>query len=332
MPTMETALDLSRWREAPRGLSYRRGAMIWAGMRGLLVTRFFRILLVVAWVGGALIAALGFLFSQLVTPDGWLATYAVHFGPRFQAVSSVITAFVAMYPDIVVRGIFTTIFWFHSYLGLNLSLITLTVMVPSLITRDRASNALTVYLSRPLTSTDYLLGKLGIIVGLLALVWTGPLLFGWLLSMLFAPDRDFIIYSFTPLLRALFFNGVSLVVLAAIALGVSAIGRTARMTVTLWIGLWLFFGFIAAPPNMPSWLRRTSFSHDLGEIRQEVFKLDDVLGDAAAQLPLLDPQTTAKFSRASTKMQATDFNGAMVGLGIFCVAASFVFFRKLRPE
>src|SRR4051812_41328911 len=273
MPTMETALDLSRWREAPRGLSYRRGAMVWTGMRGLLVTRFFRIVLAVAWVGGGLIAALGFLFSQLVTPDGWLASYAVHFGPRFQAIASVITAFVTMYPDIVVRGIFTTIFWLHSFLALIISLITLTVIVPSLIARDRGSNALTVYLSRPLTSTDYLLGKLGIITGLLALVWTGPLLFGWLLSMVFAPDRDFIIYSFAPLLRALAFNGISLVALAAIALGVSALGRSTRTTLTTWIGLWIVLGFVASPQHMPDWLRRASFSHDLNEIRQEIFNL-----------------------------------------------------------
>src|SRR5581483_12363705 len=127
--------------------------------------------------------------------------------------------------DICVRGIFTLIFWVHSFVGLWLTLIALTVMVPRLITQDRASNALTVYLARPLTTADYLLGKLGMIGGVIVLVWTAPLLLGWLLGMMFATDRDFIIYSVAPLLRALLFNGIALVSLAAIALGVSSLSR-----------------------------------------------------------------------------------------------------------
>ena len=80
-------------------------------------------------------------------------------GPRPEAMFTVLTGLVAMFPDIVVHGIFTLIFWTHSFLGLWLSLLALTALVPQLITRDRASNALIVYLARPLTSTDYLLGK-----------------------------------------------------------------------------------------------------------------------------------------------------------------------------
>src|SRR5207244_3687508 len=100
-------------------------------------------------------------------------------------------------------------------------------------------------------------------------------------------------------LRALLFNGISLVALAAIALGVSAMSRTARNTILIWIGLWIVFGFVAAPPHMPDWIRRASFTHDLSQIRQEVFSLDDTFAEAATQLPLLDPATTAKFNRAS---------------------------------
>ena len=154
--------------------------------------------------------------------SGWLEAFAAKFGPRAEAVVTAISGLVTLYPDICVRGVFTLLFWAHSFLGLWLSLLALTTLVPSLITRDRVSHALVVYLARPLTSVDYLLGKLGTIVGVLLLVWTGPLLLGWLLSMLFATDRDFVIYSFGPLVRALTFNGIALVALAAIALGVSA--------------------------------------------------------------------------------------------------------------
>ncbi len=329
---MDSSLDLSRWHEVPRGVAYRRWAIVAAGLRQLIRTRFFKILLSAAWSAGFLIAVAGFAFSQSLASGGWLETLATKLGPRAEALFTVVTGLVAMFPDIVVHGVFTLIFWVHSFVGLWLSLLAMTTVVPQLITRDRGSNALIVYLSRPLTSTDYLLGKLGVIVGVLVLVWTGPLIFGWLLSMLFATDRDFIVYSFSPLLRALLFNGLSLVSIAAIALGVSALGRKPPITTTIWMGLWIVMGVIAGPPRAPDWIKRTSFTHNLSEVRQEVFRLDTALGEAAAQLPILDQRFVSNLSAASKRAESTDFNGALIGLGIFVVASSFVFFRKLRPE
>src|SRR5581483_5834927 len=175
-PTMETSLDLSRWREPPRGVAYRRWTMLSTGLRLLFRARFFQILLAVAWLAGVLVGLLGVAFSQSIATGGWLDTLAAHFGPRAEALASALGGFAVLYPDICVRGIFTLIFWVHSFVGLWLTLIALTVMVPRLITQDRASNALTVYLARPLTTADDLLGKLGMIGGVIVLVWTAPLL------------------------------------------------------------------------------------------------------------------------------------------------------------
>ena len=329
---MDSSLDLSRWRDTPRGVAYRRWTIVSAGLQQLLRTRYFKFLLSVAWSGGLLIATAGFAFSQALASGGWLEALATRVGPRGEALFTVMTGLVAMFPDIVVHGIFTLIFWAHSFLGLWLSLLALSVLVPQLITRDRGSNALIVYLSRPLTSADYLIGKLGIIVGVLVLVWTGPLLFGWLLSMLFATDRDFIVYSFSPLLRALLFNGIGLVSLAAIALGVSALARKPQVTTVVWMGLWLILGAVAAPPRAPEWIKRASFTRDLNEVRLEVFRLDRAFTEAAASLPLLDQHLVDNLAAAGKKTEATDFNGALASLGVFVAATSFVFFRKLRPE
>jgi ABC-2 type transport system permease protein len=329
---MDSTLDLSRWREVPRGVTYRRWSIVATGLRQLIRTRFFKFLLSAAWSGGFLIAVAGFVFSQSLASGGWLETLATKLGPRAEALFTVMTGLVAMFPDIVVHGVFTVIFWAHSFLGLWLSLLAMTSVVPQLITRDRGSNALIVYLARPLTSTDYLLGKLGIIVGVLVLVWTGPLLFGWLLSMLFATDRDFIVFSFSPLMRALAFHGIALVSIAAIALGVSALGRKPQITTSMWMCLWIVFGVIASPPKAPDWIKRMSFTHDLGEARQEIFRLDAALSDAAAQLPILDQRFVSNLESAGKRAQSSDFNGAFMALGIFVVGSSFVFFRKLRPE
>lgn len=329
---MDASLDLSRWRETPRGVGYRRWTIVSTGVRQLFRLRFFKLLLIVAWCGGVALAALGFLFSQSVASGGWLETTAVYIGPRAEALSAVLAAFVLLYPDVCIGGWFTLIFWLHSFLGLGLSLIALTVMVPRLITRDRASNALTVYLSRPLTSADYLLGKLGTIVGVLAAMWTGPLLLGWVLSVAFAPNTDFIVHSFTPLSRALLFHAIGLVTLAAIALGVSAFSRTSRNTIIVWIGLWLILGAVAKPPGAPQWLRRASFTQNLSEVRQGIFRLDDALLTAAQELPILDQGVTRDFTRAGTRAKATDFNGALAALAAFVALSSIVFLRRLRPE
>lgn len=329
---MDATLDLSRWRETARGLGYRRWTIISTGLRHLLRTRLFRILIFVAWNAGLALAALGFLFSQSVASGGWLETLASYMGARQEAFASALGAMVLLYPDVCIGGWYTIIFWAHSYVGLALSLIALTAMVPRLITRDRATNALIVYLSRPLTSADYLIGKLGMIVGVIALMWTGPLLLGWGLSVAFAPNMDFIVHSIQPLGRALFFHGIALVSLAAIALGVSAVGRNSRITTVLWIALWLILGAAAKPPKAPPWIKRASFVQNLGEVRQGILRLDTALIAAAESLPLLDQNFTRNLKAGGTKAQAEDFNGALAGLGAFVVLSSFVFLRRLRPE
>jgi hypothetical protein len=329
---MEASLDLSRWSEKPLGVAYRRWTIVSTGLRQLFRLRLFRILIFLAWSGGFALAALGFLFSQSIATGGWFETLAAQISPRAQALSSVTAALILMFPEICIGGWYSLIFWLHSFLGLGLSLIALTAMVPRLITRDRATNALTVYLSRPLTSADYLLGKLGMIVGVLVVMWTGPLLFGWILSVGLAPDREFIVHSFEPLLRALLFQAIGLVTLAAIALGVSAVSRTSRNTTILWIGLWLIVGAIAKPPGAPTWFKRASFTHNLGEVRQGVLRLDTALTNAAENLPLIDQRFARNLGSAGKKAATNDFNGALASLGVFVVLSSFVFLRKLRPE
>jgi hypothetical protein len=331
---METTLDLSRWRTVPHGVAYRRWVIMSAGLRQLFATRLFRVMLSFAWSAGMAIAAVGFLFSQSVATGGWLESLAVYGGPRMEAMVTVLGGFVTMFPDVCIGGMYTLIFWGHSYLGLWLSLVALTVMVPRLITQDRATNAMVVYLSRPLTSVDYLLGKLGLIAGTIVLLWTGPLLFGWLLSLALASDTDFVTYSISPLLRALAFNGVALVAVATVALGISAISRNSVVTVIVWVGLILLVGVAVAvsPPKAPDWFKRSSLTRDLSEMRQEIFRLDSVLADAGENLPLLDRRFADSLILRGKSMEPTDPRGAFIALGVFVALSSYVFLRRLRAE
>ena len=329
---METTLDLRRWQEKPAGVAYRRWVIVSTGLRQLTRTRFFRILLFLAWTAGVLMAVAGFIFTQSLASGGWLESWAANLGPKPQAIVSAFCAMVLLYPDICIGGLFTSVFWAHSAVGLGLSLLALSALVPRLIAQDRASNALTIYLSRPLTPFDYLLGKLGIIVGVLLLLWTGPLLFGWVLSMAFAPGSDFFIYSFGPLCRALLFNFIGLITLAAVALGVSSLGKSSRTVVPLWIAVWIIAGTIASIPTTPNFVRAASFGHDLTEIRKSIFRIDEVLIKAGETLPFVDRNMTRNLVQAGQHEQSRNETSAIIGLVAIVGISSLVFSRKLRPE
>lgn len=329
---MDNVLDLSRWREAPLGVLHRRWAMVWAGLRQLLRTRFFRILVFLAWSMAFAIAVIGFLFTQSIATGGWLETFAAGQGPRFQAVASAFSAIVLLYPDICIGGMFSVLFWAQAKAGFLFSLLALSAIVPNLITRDRATHALAIYFSRPLTSLDYLLGKLGVILGVLVLVWTGPLLFSWALSMLVAPGTDFLVYSLEPLGRALLFNGIALVTLAAVAMGVSSITRSARGTVFLWIGLWVVAGTIATFPTTPDWLRAASFSYDLSLALDAIFDLSRILSTAASSIPLLSADVSNNLNNVAEHARVESLDAAILGLPLLIAGSAFLLFRRLRPE
>lgn len=329
---MEASLDLSRWREPPRGIAYRRWVILSTGLRRLLRLWFFRALLGLSWALAVVLALIGFVFSQAVAVGGILDDFLGNFGPRGAALAATLRGLVLLYPDVVVDGLFTTIFWIQANIALLLCLIALTALIPSLVSQDRASHALTIYLSRPLTSADYLLGKLGIIAGLLALLWTGPLLFTWLLSVLFASDNDFLRYSFGPLLRALLYNGIAFVALSAIAMGVSALSRSSRSIIVIWLCLWLVAGVVAKSPHMPVWIERASFSHDLSQIDSNVLRIDRALIDAGQELPLTNQRLAENLRQAGEHAAGTDVAGSVLGLAVLSGLSILLLFRRLKPE
>ena len=329
---MDNTLELSRWREAPRSLLYRRWTIASLGLRQLQGGRFFRLLMLLAWTTGLLMAVVVFTFTQSLASGGWLESYAQQLGPRPGAIARAFGALVLLYPDVCIGGLFTLLFWLQSSVGLGLCLLALTLIIPGLVTRDHRSNALTLYLSRPLTSTDYLLGKLGTIAAVLVLLWTGPLLVGWLGSLVLSPTPDVFRYSIGPLADALLFNGIALVVLGALALGVSASSSSSRVTIALWLGLWLVLGSLASPPGAPGFIRHSSFSYNLDQVRREIFQPGKALQRTASDLPLLNQEFTDTLKQAGDHLQARHATGSYLGLGILVLLASTVFFRRLRPE
>ncbi|WP_221032636.1 ABC transporter permease subunit [Actomonas aquatica] len=332
MSELEPKLDFNHWDGPRRGVGSRRWVITSTGLRQLTKLRFFKLLLFVAWTAGVAVALAGFVFTQTLSETGWLATLAAKGGPRPQAIMSAVSALLLIYPDILVAGMFKWIFWLHSYVGMMLCMVALAILVPSLITRDRASSALTIYLSRPLTSRDYLLGKFVIIIGVMLMLWTGPLVAGWLLSVLFAPDMVFARHSFGALGNALLFNLIGLVVVSAVAFAVSAFAKTAAAARLWWIGLWIVLGTVAGNPFMPAWVRHASFTYDLGIMRDEVFNISGVLGDAAGVVPMLSAELATEMNKVSQALARDELHGALIGLALLVGGSLLFFMRRVKPE
>jgi ABC-2 type transport system permease protein len=301
-------------------------------LRQLFRMRFFRILIFLSWLAGMITAVAGFLFSQSITTGGWLESFAANFGPRAEAIASAFTAMVLLYPDIVVHGLFSALFMVLSDTALFFSLVGMTVAVPRLITHDRASNALTIYLSRPLTSFDYLVGKFGIVVGVLLVTWTGPLLLAWLLSVLFAPDTVFITYSLIPLGRALLFNLIGLVVLASIAFAISSLAKTTTRTILLWIGAWILVGMVAGFPGMPDWFKHISFTYGLEQAEIAIFQITEIASRAAAVIPVYGDDVSQAVDLFKEHARPAPLGRSLGGLAVLVGLSSLVFFRRFRPE
>lgn len=329
---MDSALDFTRWAGSPRGVNYRRWVIASSGLQQLFRMKFFRALIFFAWFAGLLLALLAFAFSQTIATGGWLETAAADWGPRAAAMASAFTGMVLLYDDIVVQGFYTLIFWAHSYVGLFLSLIALTVLVPRLVARDRAGNALTMYLSRPLTALDYRLGKIAVIIGVLLALWTGPLLFGWVLSLLVAPDRLFMANSLAPVWHALVFNGVAIIALATIGFGIASVTSTTSSTVLLWIGMWIILATLAKFPLTPDWLRHASFYYDLQQIQRDIFQPGEALRRASEVLPMMEQGADNFLNHAADFIQARTVNQSWIGLAVLVAVSSAVFLRRLRPQ
>ena len=329
---MNKPLDLSRWRERPLGLVYRIRTMILAGIRRESKTRLFRWLLILGWLGAFCLALAAYLFNRTLSEGGLLEQFAGFFGVKGKAAFQIFEGFLALYPDVCIGGFFNLLFSTYSKAALLLSLLAITTMVPRLIAPDRASNGLTVYLSRPLTSTDYLLGKLGILTSVLGLLWTGPMIVGWLVSLALTPSLESAAYSLAALKTALLFNGIALVSLSAIALGVSALSTKGRNTQLAWLALWLLPGVLTMTAPNSDWLRRASFKRNLDQARLGLFQSQSVYTTVADKLALLNQDTRTALRDMGQDARAQDFRGALLSLTALSAASFLVLLRKLRTE
>lgn len=111
---------------------------------------------------------------------------------------------------------------------------------PSLISHDVRSRAFLLYFSRPLTRTQYILGKFSTVAFFLVITCTLPQLVLYLFAVLLSPDISVVAYTWDLPLRALIASAMMIIPASLLALMFSSLTTESRFATFGWFFIWIF--------------------------------------------------------------------------------------------
>jgi ABC-2 type transport system permease protein len=169
---------------------------------------------------------------------------------------------------------------FGQFLGIQM-LFTLFLSIfggAGLIANDLRTGAILVYLSRPLTRRDYVVGKLGVLLALNLSVTLAPGLLLYLIALALAPDQ-FATWNLAWIGPAVVLHSLVLsLVMSVIALAISSLSRSARVAglgfFGLVFGLEILRGVLRALYDRPE-SALLSIQGDLQAIGNALFGITD---------------------------------------------------------
>jgi ABC-2 type transport system permease protein len=145
-----------------------------------------------------------------------------------------------------------------------------------LIANDRRANALQIYLSKPLTRTEYVGGKLAILFAFLLFVTWVPALLLLVVQILFAGNFTFLLANLYLFPAITLFSFVQALTVALAMLALSSLSRSGRYVGILYAALLFFtqaiYGVLTAVTGSTrlSWL---SVPNSLDQLGNAIFKL-----------------------------------------------------------
>jgi ABC-2 type transport system permease protein len=203
----------------------------------------------------------------------------------------------------------------------------LTVLVgPGLVSRDLANNALPLYLCRPFSRAEYVLGKLTVLVILLSLVtWVpGLLLFllqaylegaGWIVSNAWMAGAIFVGSMVWIVLLSLLSLAISAWVRWRVVAGGALLGLffiTGALG-NLVYGLFLTrMGHLISPSDLMNYIRRGLFGNFTREMGR--FNIEDAWGNRFSEVVLREPPLWASW----------------LAVALICLACLWLLSRKVR--
>jgi ABC-type transport system involved in multi-copper enzyme maturation permease subunit len=185
-----------------------------------------------------------------------------------------------------------------------------------LIAEDRRAHALPLYFSRPISHLDYVLGKFLAFAFFLALLLLAPPVCMYLIDVGFSDADGALFDRFPILLRSLVPSVVRIVVLGAIALGVSSLVRRTNYAALLILGILAVVGVMGELLARelflePTW-RAVSPGACVSRIAIQVLPLPDVMPQRRSFLADMD------------------LGAAWLGVGLWTAAGLAVLFARIR--
>jgi hypothetical protein len=321
------------WDGPHRGIWRRRATIAAAGLGACLQNRWARYLVACCWLLALVQVSVLFCIGQLLVTDSVVVQWAAGLNPQLQTFVRGLTGWLEQHPEISVRVAQNLLFYRFASALVSPSLVAVALAIPHLITRDLGSNAIVVYASKAISRLDYLLGKAGAVLGLLALTWLGPVLAAWLVGNLLAPNWNFFWHSRVALGNVLLFVLPGMVFLAVLGLGVSALSSREKATVGLYVALWLVgnafvpLGFISQ-----SWLMQLSFHHDLQQYGLKVFRPQNDLKTAQDNVPILGEVIRQMNRRARNATRAVEPQTTWPALAAFALASAGIVAARTKPQ
>jgi ABC-2 type transport system permease protein len=145
-----------------------------------------------------------------------------------------------------------------------------------LIANDRRANALQIYLSKPLSRTEYVFGKLAILVAFLLLVTWVPAMVLLLVQIAFAGNFTFFRNNLFLFPAITVFSFIEVIMVATAMLALSSMSKSSRYVGIMYAAV-IFFSsavygvlYLATRSTSLSWI---SFTANLTQIGNVIFRL-----------------------------------------------------------
>ncbi len=282
--------------------------------------RWLRMMLMLAWLPVIAPAFALFAFEYSSTePDfqRFIATLVA--GPLGQPE---LARQVVTDPDAARHQVWSTlILAFFRYPQLFAMVVLIGLVAPMLVSYDLRTKAYLMYFSRPLTPTQYVIGKSAVIWFLLSMIVTLPALLLYVLGVLLSPDFSVISQTWDLPLRILASSAVLMIPTTALAMGYSSLTSESRYATFAWFATWAM-GFVAYQvltfaPAAASGRRPTSRNrgnvdwealgvdldrwrllspyHTLGKVQAWIFDLDTTSASIVPALTVLGGITIVGF-------------------------------------
>jgi ABC-2 type transport system permease protein len=326
------------WNEQHLGIWSRRWVIATNGLKGVLQTRFMKVIVTFCWIFAFAAVTLLFLIGQLLVKDSlvyqWLTMLGSEAAQNRNSLIPWLVGWLESNPQISVRVLYNIIFHYFTWYLSPFAVLVVAMTIPQMITRDLASNAITIYASKAVGKWDYLIGKVSSLLMLLGLTWLGPVLAAWIMGNLLSPDWHFFWHSRMALWNSLLYIGSSIAILAVLGLGFSAISGKEKTTVGLWMAFWVLgWAFVGLGVETErDWLKYFSFTYNLEQISVAAFQLKEEFRLAQASVPVMGDFVKNLQQRGGEDWQVPHLRGAMTGLGIMLAFAAAMVVRKVKPE